>query len=214
MPASRYYFMYLGQLHLVAGLRSCAQVITVSEFSFTYWVDPEPAQVGHAREQVRKVLPGWGLAEHDDLLELIVSELVTNALHCQSPIEVRLSCGRDELRIEVWDTDDQSPSRRVPGDDAECGRGLQLIDGLIEPRGGTRGSAKHNAYPGKIVYVVLPLPPRPAIQTPPQHLTEYRCVNRIAGPGATRCGGRVAGRWPERWRPGRGCGRFRRQCAR
>jgi hypothetical protein len=35
---------------LVTGMR---------EFSLTYHLDPEPVEVGHAREQVRKTLPGW-----------------------------------------------------------------------------------------------------------------------------------------------------------
>jgi hypothetical protein len=41
-------------------------------------VDPA-AQVGCARDQVRKILPGRGLAEHDDLLQLMVSDMVANA---------------------------------------------------------------------------------------------------------------------------------------
>lgn len=129
----------------------------IPEFSFTYLLDPEPVQVGHARAQVRKILPGWDLAEHDDLLELIVSELVTNALHCKGPIQIRLSYDGNDLRIEISDNDDEMPSRRDPDRYDECGRGLQLIDGLIELHGGTRGSAKQTSCPGKVVYVVLPL---------------------------------------------------------
>jgi signal transduction histidine kinase len=141
-------------------LRGCTRLTAIPEFSFAYQVDPEPAQVGHAREQVRKILPGWGLAEHDDLLELIVSELVTNALpNCDGPIEIRLSYDGYDLRVEVRDACDEMPVRRDPAHDDEHGRGLQLVDGLIESYGGTRGITKQSACPGKVVYVVLPLRP-------------------------------------------------------
>jgi anti-sigma regulatory factor (Ser/Thr protein kinase) len=131
----------------------------MSEFLFIHRLDPEPVQVGLAREQVRKILPGWGLAEHDDQLALIVSELVTNALpHSESQIEVRLSYDGSDLRIEVWDHGaDEMPVRRDPDYDDERGRGLQLIDGFIDLYGGMRGIAYHSSHPGKNVYVVLPL---------------------------------------------------------
>ena len=45
-----------------------------------YRLDADPLQVSSAREQARKALPGWGLGEHTDVAELVVSELVTNAI--------------------------------------------------------------------------------------------------------------------------------------
>lgn len=130
----------------------------IPEFSFSFLVDPEPSQVGYVREQVRKILPGWGLEEHDDLLQLIVSELVTNALpHCSRPIRVCLSYDGTILSVKVHDNGDEMPVRRDPGDDDESGRGLQLIDGLIRPHRGIRGIVEQNSCPGKIVYVSLSL---------------------------------------------------------
>jgi hypothetical protein len=38
-------------------------------------LDRDPVDVGRAREIARKALPGWGIAEHTGLAELIVSEL-------------------------------------------------------------------------------------------------------------------------------------------
>ena len=129
------------------------------ELSFTYQIDPEPSAVSGAREQIRKVLPGWGLAEHDDLMQLIVSELVTNALpQCDYPIEITVTYDGKNLRIEVWDDGDQMPVRKAPGDDEERGRGLQLIDALIQTYGGTRGIARQGARCGKAVYVAIPTP--------------------------------------------------------
>jgi signal transduction histidine kinase len=132
----------------------------MTELWLTCRLDPEPVQVGRAREQVRKVLPGWGLAEHDDLLQLIVSELVTNALrHCDAPIQVSMSYNGNDLRIEVWDDSDQMPVSQNPGHHDETGRGLQLVDGLISMYGGLRGTARQPARPGKTVYVSIPLQP-------------------------------------------------------
>jgi anti-sigma regulatory factor (Ser/Thr protein kinase) len=137
----------------------------MSELSFAWRVDPEPAQVSHAREQVRKILPGWGLAEHDDLVQLIVSELVTNAMpHCRLAIEVRLSYDGATLSIQVSDEGDNVPIRQDPGDEDENGRGLQLIDGLIEPYAGTRGTFQHQASVGKTVYIIITLPARRGFQ--------------------------------------------------
>jgi two-component sensor histidine kinase len=130
----------------------------MTELSFNYRLNPEPRQVGYAREQVRKILPGWGLAEHDDLVQLLVSELVTNALpHSDGPIDLRLSYDGSDLWIEVLDNSDEMPVRLDPDDNDEAGRGLQLIDGLIDVHGGVRGTAKRESRTGKVVYVALSL---------------------------------------------------------
>ena len=72
-------------------------------------------------QQARKTLPGWGLGEHADLTELIVSELVTNAMvHGDGQIEVRLSCAaRGDLWVEVRDDGAGRPARQRAGTDAE-----------------------------------------------------------------------------------------------
>ncbi len=117
------------------------------------------SKVGRAREQARKTLPGWGLGEHADLTELIVSELVTNAMvHGDGQIEVRLSCAaRGDLWVEFRDDGAGRPVRQRPGTDDEWGRGLALIEGLIEPYGGARGVEEDRNGPGKTVFVAVPL---------------------------------------------------------
>jgi anti-sigma regulatory factor (Ser/Thr protein kinase) len=134
-------------------------VATPDELAVSCRLDREPAQVGRAREQARKTLPGWGLGEHADLTELIVSELVTNAMvHGDGQIEVRLSCAaRGDLWVEVRDDGAGRPVRQRPGTDDEWGRGLALIDGLIEPYGGARGVEEDRNGPGKTVFVAVPL---------------------------------------------------------
>ncbi len=139
-------------------------MVTVpDDLAVRYRLDPEPVQIGRAREQASKALAGWGLGEHTDLAALIVSELVTNAMvHGEGQIEVRLSCACGDLRAEVHDDGAGRPVRRCPAVDDERGRGLALIDGLIELYGGARGVVADSNGSGKTVYVAVSLPPIPA----------------------------------------------------
>jgi anti-sigma regulatory factor (Ser/Thr protein kinase) len=121
-------------------------------------LDPEPVQVGRARAQVRQTLRGWGLGEHTDLAELIVSELVTNAIvHGTGPIRVTLSVADDELQFGVRDEGGGRPVRRQPGPADERGRGLEVIDSLLALHGRVRGVAADRRGPGKTVFVRISL---------------------------------------------------------
>lgn len=123
----------------------------------------EPQYSGRAREEAGQALSGCGLGEHSDLAELVVSELVTNALcHGDGLIEMRLSYAGGDLRVEVHDGGTGRPVRRDVAADDEHGRGLELLDGLIELHSGERGVVDDNAGPGKTVYVELSLPVGPA----------------------------------------------------
>src|SRR5450432_4056590 len=116
--------------------------------------DPDPSQVRHAREWARKALPGWGLTEHTDLVDLLVSELVTNAImHGSGPVDVCLSYGGD-LRIEVRDQGAGLPAQRQAGPDDPCGRGLSLVDAISSSWGVTDTCS---GEPGKTVYAVVAL---------------------------------------------------------
>ena len=131
---------------------------TPSEQSITYLLRPEPVQVSRVREQVRQALPTWGLAKHAELAALIISELVTNAIvHGSGLIEIQLTCEGGSLCVYVHDQGDRRPVRRHPDGDCEYGRGLELIDGLIEQYGGSRGVFGDRDRTGKTVYVTLPL---------------------------------------------------------
>ena len=116
----------------------------------------EPVQVRHAREQARKALSGWGLAGHAELAEIIVSELVTNAIrHGDGPVDVCISYDSGHLRLAVHDDGAARPVRRPVTAQDESGRGLALLDGLIGLHGGTRGVTNDNTGDGKTVYVIL-----------------------------------------------------------
>jgi anti-sigma regulatory factor (Ser/Thr protein kinase)/GAF domain-containing protein len=90
-----------------------------------------------ARTFVDDRLSSWGLAEVSDTLQLIVSEIVTNALiHAGSDVDVRLRAFADHVRLEVRDSDSNPP---VPSPlalseeenaQAEHGRGLLIVEAL------------------------------------------------------------------------------------
>ncbi|MYW69013.1 SpoIIE family protein phosphatase [Streptomyces sp. SID8379] len=117
------------------------------------WTLPrEPKSVGRAREFTRAQLTSWDLEPLVDTTELLVSELVTNALrYGEGEIRLRLLLDRT-LVCEVWDAGLVQPRRRRARDTDEGGRGLQLV-GLLSASWGSRRTPR-----GKTVWFELPLP--------------------------------------------------------
>jgi PAS domain S-box-containing protein len=117
------------------------------------WTLPrEPRSVGRAREYARVQLQAWDLEPLVDTAELLVSELVTNALrYGEGEIRLRLLLDRT-LVCEVWDAGLVQPRRRRARDTDEGGRGLQLV-GLLSASWGSRRTPR-----GKTVWFELPLP--------------------------------------------------------
>ncbi|MET8946721.1 SpoIIE family protein phosphatase [Streptomyces sp. NPDC004542] len=117
------------------------------------WTLPrEPRSVGRAREYARGQLLSWDLEPLVDTTELLVSELVTNALrYGEGEIRLRLLLDRT-LVCEVWDAGLVQPRRRRARDTDEGGRGLQLV-GLLSAAWGSRRTPQ-----GKTVWFELPLP--------------------------------------------------------
>jgi anti-sigma regulatory factor (Ser/Thr protein kinase) len=137
--------------------------IMTRELSAACRLGRDPVEVGRAREVARKALPGWGIPEHTGLAELIVSELVTNAVrHAEGPIEVRVSYACGDLWTEVHDQGAGRPVRQQATTDDEQGRGLELLDGLIDLYGGTRGVVDDGDGSGKTVYVAVSLAATPS----------------------------------------------------
>ncbi|MBL1080731.1 serine/threonine-protein phosphatase [Streptomyces actinomycinicus] len=88
---------------------------------------PDPAAVATTRTAVSKQLGDWGLEDLAFTTELIVSELVTNAIrYVGGPIQVRVIRDRT-LICEVSDTGHTSPNLRHAASDDEGGRGLFII---------------------------------------------------------------------------------------
>ncbi|NBM15874.1 SpoIIE family protein phosphatase [Streptomyces sp. GC420] len=117
------------------------------------WTLPrEPRSVGRARELAREQLTTWELEPLVDTTELLVSELVTNALRYGEG-DIRLRLLRDRTLVcEVWDAGLVQPRRRRARDTDEGGRGLQLV-GMLSAAWGSRRTPR-----GKTVWFELGLP--------------------------------------------------------
>ncbi|RKE17074.1 SpoIIE family protein phosphatase [Streptomyces sp. TLI_171] len=114
-------------------------------------VPADPAAVARIRAAVTRRLDDWGLGEQAFAAELVLSELITNAIrYAAAPIRVRLLRDR-ALICEVWDGSATSPHLRYATDTDEGGRGLFLVAQLAE-RWGTRYPAS-----GKVIWAELPL---------------------------------------------------------
>jgi len=115
---------------------------------------PLPAR---ARRFTRATLERWGLASLTDYAELMVSELVTNALlHADAPRRLRLFRDRT-LTLEVADAGGQSPRLRSSAEEDEGGRGIHLVSELAH-RWGSRTTKD-----GKVVWAEIELPYRPGV---------------------------------------------------
>jgi hypothetical protein len=67
-----------------------------SELSVTYSLRRHPSEISRARELARKALTDWGLANHTDLAELIVSELAKKIVSSET-IRVSVGHGLDSM---------------------------------------------------------------------------------------------------------------------
>ncbi|MFI1562588.1 SpoIIE family protein phosphatase [Streptomyces sp. NPDC020490] len=115
-----------------------------------YWfLEPEDAAPGRARRLARRALARWDMEELSDSVELLVSEVVTNAVRYSSrPVTLRL-LRTDVLRCEVGDDVPQLPRLRQARATDEGGRGLYLVNKMARRWGATRLST------GKVVWFEL-----------------------------------------------------------
>jgi anti-sigma regulatory factor (Ser/Thr protein kinase) len=149
-----------------------------------------PAAVRDARHHTRRVLAGWDLRALGESAELVVSELVTNAIRacraCQAAwahrqVQLRLASDRARVLIEVQDCSPQLPVPAGATDDDESRRGLCLVEAM---------SVAWDWYPdpasgGKVVWALLPAP---ADGSPPARAAVRNPRSRgRAGQAAQRC---------------------------
>ncbi|WP_369394124.1 HAD-IA family hydrolase [Streptomyces sp. CG1] len=118
----------------------------------TWNLPSDPAVVARGRQLAADQLARWGLDETAFITELVVSELVTNAIrYGQPPVQLRLI--KDiSLICEVSDASSTSPHMRRARADDEGGRGLLLIAQLTQ-RWGTRHTTS-----GKTIWTEQSLP--------------------------------------------------------
>ena len=95
-----------------------------------------PSAVPCARYHTKQVLWEWHLTEHADSAELVVSELVTNAITASratspdSPVRLWLLSDSTRVLILVQDDSPHPPVRTAPGTGTEGGRGLLLVEAI------------------------------------------------------------------------------------
>jgi anti-sigma regulatory factor (Ser/Thr protein kinase) len=120
-----------------------------------------PGAVPCARLHTRLVLAEWSFMGLSEQVELVVSELMTNAvaasrsLEWLTPVRLWILSDRAQVMIAVWDANPRLPVRVDADDLAESGRGLRLVDAI---------TAQWGAYAtpqagGKIVRAVIDAEP-------------------------------------------------------
>src|SRR6266566_3851843 len=89
--------------------------------------------VPSARLHARNVLWEWRLSALSESAEIVVTELMTNAVAASQfaewvlPVRLWLLADPTRLVVMVWDTNPQPPMRLDGGEQAESGRGLVLV---------------------------------------------------------------------------------------
>lgn len=145
--------------------RALAYRLTQPHLEMTAW----PGAVTVARHHARQVLWDKGFKELIEPAELLVSELVTNAVRISGGLDepgavrpgaVRPAAGvirlwvsvePDSVLVLVWDASPATPERQSPAPDAESGRGLLLVEMLSR----AWGSFELESEPGKVVWALL-----------------------------------------------------------
>jgi serine phosphatase RsbU (regulator of sigma subunit)/anti-sigma regulatory factor (Ser/Thr protein kinase) len=129
------------------------RIRTLNAAQIASWdLPPEPTAVHTARHLTVRQLSEWGLEPLMPATELVVSELVTNAIrHGTGPIRLRL-IQHQVLTCEVFDSGGSYPRPRHACTVDENGRGLLMVAQLSR-RWGCRSSTG-----GKLVWVDQDLP--------------------------------------------------------
>ena len=101
-------------------------------------LDPVPESAGRARRAVHALLAAWGLDHLADEVDVVVSELVTNALlhsgegpsGAEEAVRFDLALRAGRLTARVVDASPLPPRPEEAEDTAESGRGLILVEAL------------------------------------------------------------------------------------
>jgi anti-sigma regulatory factor (Ser/Thr protein kinase) len=116
-----------------------------------------PGAVPCARHHARQVLWHAGAKELIEPVELVVSEMVTNAIHAcgtrndaDGTVRLWLVVMEAAVLVMVWDASPTRPDLQAPELDAESGRGLVLVDALSA----SWGSFELSGEPGKVVWAL------------------------------------------------------------
>src|SRR6266581_1975556 len=138
-----------------------ARLRRLPEDNYASWTfQPKLTSVREARSVLAEPMKRWDLEELIPTTELLVSELVTNAVkYSRGEITLRL-VNEKALVCEVLDNSGALPRLRQASSEDENGRGLQVVRQLSQ-RWGARRTAN-----GKVVWCEQPLPGRAAMEEP------------------------------------------------
>ncbi|WP_320782860.1 SpoIIE family protein phosphatase [Streptomyces sp. CRN 30] len=135
----------------------------------------EPASVPAGRHFLRGHLGAWALDALADSAQLLVSELLTNAVcHARGPLVLRIWHSARELGVEVTDRSVPRPRARPADAAAEHGRGLLLVESLADAWG-TRPDTD-----GKTVWFTF-LTPRQDVAPPPHFPQQAELRGKLGG---------------------------------
>jgi anti-sigma regulatory factor (Ser/Thr protein kinase) len=123
-----------------------------------------PGAVTCARHHARQLLWDWGLKELIEPVELVVSEIVTNAVRASGGLDgtkpatgeplpvvcLWLTTEQNGVLVLVSDSNPSLPERQEPGLDDDSGRGLLLVELLSA----AWGSFELVHKPGKVVWAL------------------------------------------------------------
>ena len=114
-----------------------------------------PDAVPRARFHARQLLREWGLDGLRDDIELLVSEVVTNAMQASrstegtTPVRMWLLADGVQVLLLVWDASPHTPAPTSVSADDESGRGLLLVEAI----GDSWGYFPHETG-GKVIWAL------------------------------------------------------------
>src|ERR1700691_5684549 len=149
---------------------------------------PVPEEARTARQFVRELLTCWGLDYLSDDAELIIAELVGNAVrHGLRTAPQIIPLGSDspalrlcllrrigEVMLAVTDPSDEAPTPKAPSLSGESGRGLQIVGALSYVWGWSPIEGRGKAVWAVLKFTVLlaggrlPCTPRHGRASPPR----------------------------------------------
>jgi hypothetical protein len=130
-----------------------------------------PSAVPCFRLHTKLVLREWGLCGLADTIELVVSEITTNAQRASAgitgsryegrwapgvpPVRLWLYADRRRVLVQVWDGDHRMPEPQSFDLEAESGRGLLLVESLTKEW----GTYTLEGSSGKVTWAVCAMQP-------------------------------------------------------
>jgi hypothetical protein len=128
-----------------------------------------PSAVPRARLHTRQIVWEWGLDGVAETVELVVSELTTNAVKASAVaapglargkagwlaprwVALCLASDRHQVLVQLWDGDPAPPQLAGVAENAENGRGLLLVEALSEDWG---WYCPAGSSPGKWVWAAV-----------------------------------------------------------